>query len=190
MFPIRFWHPSFAIVALSLLGTIGSAVAQVRETSSYGTRQINSFRNEAVKDYSVDKLVQSDLRNARVRAAGGSEVTPPRRSYSDLGIGSSSASKPFSNVTSTPTVSPYLNLFREDLGGNDDLNYQTLVRPQLEQQRTNALLQRQNEELSRRVQSISAQRDYAPTGAQNQYPTGHPTMFNYHGRYYPAMKHR
>jgi hypothetical protein len=190
MFAWRYWHISFAIVALTFSNLVGSATAQELDSKSYGTREINRFRNQAVNDYSVDKLVQTDLRNARARGVSVGTGSPPSRSYGDLGIGSFSGSKPFSNVTATPTVSPYLNLFREDMGGNDDLNYQTLVRPQLEQQRTNALLQRQNQELSRRVQTISAQRDFAPTGAQNQYPTGHPTVFNYHGRYYPAMRHR
>ena len=81
-----------------------------------------------------------------------------------------------------------MNLFREDFDGGGDLNYQTLVRPQLNQLQLNQQFQNQNTELNRRVQSISAQRDYAnPAGSESMYPTGHPTAFGYHGRYYPAL---
>ena len=98
------------------------------------------------------------------------------------------ASKPFSSVSSSPTVSPYLNLFRDDLDGSGDFNYQTLVRPQLNQLQLNQQFQNQNVELNRRVQAISAQRNYAnPAGSEQIYPTGHPTAFGYHGRYYPAL---
>jgi hypothetical protein len=174
-----------------ILGTGCWSWAQTRDTGSYSDRELSRFRNEAVREYSVDKMISSDLRSARARGVTGGVGNAVSRNYSsDLGIGSSGGAKPFSSVSPTPTVSPYLNLFREDLGGNDDLNYQTLVRPQIEQQRTNAMLQRQNEELARRVQSISAQRDFTPGGAENQYPTGHPTQFNYHGRYYPSMRRR
>jgi hypothetical protein len=84
-----------------------------------------------------------------------------------------------------------MNLFREDLDGSSDFNYQTLVRPQLQQLQTNQQFQNQNQDLYRRVQSISAQSDYKnPAGAENQYPTGHQTTFGYHGRYYPGMNVR
>jgi hypothetical protein len=189
MFARLSWQ--FSIVVLSLFSAIAPAVAQVKDAGGNAAQDRKRIRNQDIGNYSVNEIIRADLRSGQARGLGGRATSSiPRRSYSDMGIRSSSSSKPFSTVSPTPTVSPYLNLFREDLGGNDDLNYQTLVRPQLEQQRTNALLQRQNEELSRRVQSISAQRDYNPGGAQNQYPTGHPTVFNYHGRYYPSAARR
>ena len=81
-----------------------------------------------------------------------------------------------------------MNLFRDDLDGSGDFNYQTLVRPQLNQLQLNQQFQNQNSELNSRVQSISAQRDYAnPAGSETIYPTGHTTTFGYHGRYYPGM---
>ena len=81
-----------------------------------------------------------------------------------------------------------MNLFRDDLDGSGDFNYQTLVRPQLNQLQLNQQFQNQNSELNRKVQSISAQRDYAnPAGSESMYPTGHPTAFGYHGRYFPAL---
>jgi hypothetical protein len=102
--------------------------------------------------------------------------------------GASRASKPFSSVGSSPTVSPYLNLFRDDFDGGGDFNYQTLVRPQFQQLATNQQFQRQNLEISQRVQQISAQGAFQnPAGSEQQYPTGHSTAFGYYGRYYPGM---
>jgi hypothetical protein len=104
-----------------------------------------------------------------------------------LGVGASTTNKPFNSYSPAPTVSPYLNLFREDLAGNDDLNYNTLVRPMLQQQQFNQQVQRQSLELERRLQSFAAQSDFNPQGSEQQLPTGHQTVFRYYGRYYPAM---
>jgi hypothetical protein len=45
------------------------------------------------------------------------------------------AAKPFANYSAPPTVSPYLNMFRTNLSGAPADNYNTWVRPQLEQNR-------------------------------------------------------
>jgi hypothetical protein len=77
-------------------------------------------------------------------------------------------------------------LFREDFDGNSDLNYNTLVRPMLQQQQFNEQMQRQSIEIAKRLQSLAAQADFNPQGSESQYPTGHKTVFNYLGHYYPA----
>jgi hypothetical protein len=105
-----------------------------------------------------------------------------------LGTGSSLARKPFSSYAAAPTVSPYLNLFREDLRGQSAFNYSTLVRPALQQQQLNQQLQRQSQDLSRRLQSIAAQADFNPQGSKDQYPTGHQTVFMYYGHYFPQTR--
>jgi hypothetical protein len=97
-------------------------------------------------------------------------------------------SKPFSSYSPAPTVSPYLNLFRQDLSGNSDFNYQTLVKPMLQQQQFNQQSQRQAYEMARRVQSIAAQGHYNMQGSKDQFPTGHQTAFQYYGRYYPGFQ--
>jgi hypothetical protein len=107
-----------------------------------------------------------------------------------LGVGGSQANKPFSAYSPTPTVSPYLNLFREDIEGGGDLNYNTLVRPMLQQQQFNQQVQRQNIDISRRLQSMAAQSDFNPEGSRQQYPTGHQTVYRYYGRFYPTMNAR
>jgi hypothetical protein len=114
---------------------------------------------------------------------------PSAASRAPSSIGdSTSGSKPFSSYSSPPTVSPYMNLFRVDLNGNNNFNYSTLVRPQLQQQQMNQQLERQNLQNSRRIQSIAAQADYNPQGAKDMYPTGHQTAFSYMGHYYPTTR--
>jgi hypothetical protein len=92
-----------------------------------------------------------------------------------------------------PTVSPYLNLFRENRGVIP--NYQSLVRPQLQQQATN---QYQAQQLQKQAQSLrelqAAQLDFeqnvqagviAPTGKSAWFarPGGRSTYLNT-SRYY------
>lgn len=104
-------------------------------------------------------------------------------SYAGYGV-NTQPTKPFSSYNTPPTVSPYMNLFRVDLAGNNNLNYSTLVKPQIQQQQLNQQIERQNLQNSRRIQSIAAQADYNPQGSKDEYPTGHQTVFNYTGHYY------
>jgi hypothetical protein len=120
---------------------------------------------------------------------GGGTVSRPAASF---GAGSGTGGvKPFTGVSTRPTVSPYLNLFREDLDGFSDFNYQTLVRPQLQQQEINQNLQRQQQELNANVQALAAKPAFNAQGSESQYPTGHMTSFRNHSHYYPTMgRHR
>ena len=104
--------------------------------------------------------------------------------------------KPFGNYTPPPTISPYMNLYREGVTGID--NYNALVRPVIEQQQRNQQTQR---ELSRLQQSTRAQTSnlqrlnqqtnpyqravpgYGSAGQQSQRPAGY---MNYH-QYYPGF---
>ena len=102
--------------------------------------------------------------------------------------------KPFTNAQPRSTVSPYLNLFTENLNDNSD-NYSALVRPMLNQQRRNQQfqragqqLQRQNQALNARFQQLSAQPAYAIQGNANIFTTGHSTLFNNTSHYYPARR--
>jgi hypothetical protein len=86
-----------------------------------------------------------------------------------------------------PAVSPYLNLVRRDSFGGV-ANYQTLVRPQLEQ-REFALIQ--EAELSRLNQELSVQQRTLNTigqqRAQRVFSTGHRTRFMNLEGYYPGF---
>ena len=108
-----------------------------------------------------------------------------------VGAGIGSGKKPFASVSSRPTVSPYLSLFADTLSDGVLPNYTTFTRPQLQQQRFNDQMQRQNMEMERRVQAISAKPAFQnPRGSETQAPTGHPAMFSYTGSYYPANMQR
>lgn len=189
MNPSRF----VAICAAVLSFAVGNmAIAQIghfaplSNTGGYANDELRSiYRTGIGTGYSgseLNRITQNSLRahtpNVGQSAAG----------RINLGAtGSAGANKPFNNFSPAPTVSPYLNLFREDSNGNDDFNYNTLVRPMLEQQRINDQLQRQSYDVQRRLQSIAAQADFNPQGDPNQAPTGHQTVFQYHGHYYPQM---
>ena len=62
---------------------------------------------------------------------------PPERFTANAGDRFTSQPRPFGGIRRKPTVSPYLNLFRDEI--NDTAaNYQSYVRPQLEEQRADA----------------------------------------------------
>jgi hypothetical protein len=104
-----------------------------------------------------------------------------------FGVGMSRGKKPFSSVSSRPTVSPYMSMFADTLNDSVLPSYTTFTRPQLNQQRFNDQMQRQNLEMERRVQSISARSAFVnPRGSETQAPTGHGAMFSNTGRFYPG----
>jgi hypothetical protein len=72
--------------------------------------------------------------------------------------------KPFQGTSTGPTVSPYLNLFRDERGATDDVpSYYTYVRPQLEQQASFQQQQRDIQQLQRQVQGAAY---YRPANSQ------------------------
>ena len=137
-------------------------------------------------------LNQMALKNAQqsLQQSYAPPVGMPGAGRIGLGLGTSySGSKPFSGFSQGPAVSPYLNLFRTDSnGGVNPLNYQTLVAPQLRQQQLNQQQQSQNQQTTTRLQAISAQADYNVQGSKEEYPTGHQTVFQYTGHYYPQQR--
>jgi hypothetical protein len=169
-------------------------VTKPRSTNSGFTRNElrNIYQQDIGQGFTSQSLNSIALRNAQARVGYVGQTTPgtsgAARSSSISSLAPGRSAKPFNSVSSSPTVSPYMNLFREDLDGNSDLNYQTLVRPQFQQMQQNQQFERQNMELNYKVQSISAQSAFQnPAGSENVYPTGHQTAFGYYGRYYPTM---
>jgi hypothetical protein len=155
-------------------------------TEGYASRELRSiYRSGIGTGFSGAELNRNTQASLRAQVPSVGQAGNPRV---NLGAaGRASVGRPFDNFNPAPTVSPYLNLFREDLSGNDDFNYNTLVRPMLEQQRVNDQLQRQSYEIQRRLQAIAAQPDFSPQGNPNQAPTGHQTVFQYHSHFYPQM---
>jgi hypothetical protein len=185
----------FGAIAFCVLGTCQATWAQL-----YTSPTVQDALNRGTTAPSVNRQLNT-LAFAQ-RNAGYGGLTSPINSAlpgigayggSRIGLGATTptrSSKPFSSYSSAPTVSPYLNLFRTDLSGGGNFNYSTLVQPQLQQQQVNQQLERQAIQANRRIQSIAAQADYNPQGAKDQYPTGHQTVFNYTGRYYPVPQVR
>ncbi|TWT85243.1 hypothetical protein Pla123a_00500 [Posidoniimonas polymericola] len=94
-------------------------------------------------------------------------------------------SKPYAGGAADPTISPYLNLFREE--PEDSLpNYYTFVRPQQNQIETNRSQQRQLQGLQRQVQRTSYQ---APANAGGGIPaTGFRARFGDTGQFYSGWR--
>jgi hypothetical protein len=160
-------------------------------TGGYAASELRSIYRSAVgTNYSVDTLNRNTIARGVARVPNVGQASAPG-SRLDTGLGNyGRANRPFEGFSPAPTISPYLNLFREDLDGQSDLNYQTLVRPQLQQQATNERLQRETLDLNRRLQSMAAQPDFNPAGSQSMPATGHQTVFMYHGHYYPQLQQR
>jgi hypothetical protein len=79
--------------------------------------------------------------------------------------------KPFQGTTTTPTVSPYLNLFRDERQNTEAVPaYYSFVRPQMEQQASAATQQREIEQLRRQVQGQPLRTTVVPgNGIQARY---------------------
>lgn len=89
-------------------------------------------------------------------------------------------------IYNRPTVSPYLNLLRPQ-GGVAIPNYQSLVRPMLDQERINQQQGRQLQQLQKRIyQGPSSQSSAgAPIGIRS---TGHTTGFMNYSAYFPQLQ--
>lgn len=174
-------HQAFVIglVALGAMALNDSVYAQ-----GATSQLLRNIQTQSVGvGFSVDSINRQTLNQDRARI--------PATLGTSINQGGGARSKPFTNAQSRPTVSPYLNLFNEGFSDGAD-NYNTLVRPQINQQRTNAQFRRQNEQLRRqeqavnsRFQALSARPAFTPTGNQNILTTGHRTFYNNTSHYYP-----
>jgi hypothetical protein len=86
----------------------------------------------------------------------------------------------------SPSVSPYLNLLNNNSSGTAT-PYQSLVRPQLEQQRVN---QQQSRSIQGLQQNLQAQARANAGGAGIERGTGHPSVFMDYLHYYPGLNQR
>lgn len=184
----------FVIALVWGVAAVDRAAAQVRgENNIFGSPSVdyyvNRVRNRDVPNFGLRAQVQRDIN--RGRPAGGSTYRPTFLQGGGTG-GRSSApvEKPFSNASHRPTVSPYLNLLREDLTDELTPNYHTLVRPQLEQIRFQQNQQRRNETVYRQLQQIQARTAFSPQGSEMMMPTGHVTTFQNLSTYYPGFAAR
>ncbi len=85
-----------------------------------------------------------------------------------------------------PSVSPYMNLLNNNIANNIATNYQSLVRPQLEQQNFNAKSSSAIRSLQRGAGS--AQRNLSSSeGNQKMRRTGHHAERDSYSHYYPGL---
>ncbi len=95
---------------------------------------------------------------------------------------SASAQSPMSYEPQSPTVSPWLGLWRQNTGALD--NYHTFVQPQMELNRT---LQMQNSALTRQAAGLQSLHNeiMQPQGNQSgMMPTGQGSTFMNYSHYY------
>ena len=91
--------------------------------------------------------------------------------------------KPFTDIQRTPTISPYLNLTRDD-DFNGLPNYFALVRPQLQQEEINRRQQRSIYSLNNDVRMIESRFAIPPQGDPGIRPTGHAVYFMNYSHYF------
>ena len=91
--------------------------------------------------------------------------------------------KPFGGRVADPTLSPYLNLYREEDSATLP-NYHMFVRPQLRQQETNRRQQRELSNIQNRLQTVT----YGTNGPSSAGApaTGHSTRYFNTSRYFPS----
>lgn len=198
---MRSLSPAAFALAASLAGFATQADAQSGSASSTFLRTIQAQDrgpartieglNNNVLASSRAQVPRTGVNNFLIQSSTATSGTGNSSSLTSFApSGPARSSKPFANATRGSTISPYLNLFRDDAGFGGVDNYNTLVRPQLEQQRVNQQLQRQTQALNRRVQQISAQGAFQTRGSEQIMATGHTTGFRYYSHYYPAFNRR
>ena len=175
---------------------LGNASAAAQEGDIYSSPSvdyyINRTRNQDMPNVGLRGTIGRDLNVSGTSGAGaGVNFQPTFLQGGGFGGEAGAAiEKPFSHASHRPTVSPYLNLLREDLTDETIPNYHTLVRPQLEQIQFQQSQQRQNDLVYRQLQQIQAQAGFNPQGSQVMLPTGHVTTYQFLGSYYPALASR
>src|SRR3954454_10864846 len=128
--------------------------------NGYGIRGAGGLRANSI-------MGSGGLRGDSILGSGGlysnsggtAAAAANQRTFGGFGTGPTGTGgkrKPFSSYAPQPTVSPYLNLFRTDLGSSSGgLNYSTLVEPHLRQQAVNQSLGNQSAQQNRRLSSIA-----------------------------------
>jgi len=166
-------------VAAFFLGTFSPEAFAQSGTKGFGSTAASNFvnRNSASR-FSTQRLT-GDLRNQSVRAVGVPGVNQKNflsNSSSPLGR----KSKPFAGFSRGPSVSPYLALSAPRASAVD---FQTIIRPQQQQNRANRRQQHQAAQQHRRLNQMAAKAPFSTTGDANRAPTGHAAVFQSLGSY-------
>ena len=92
-------------------------------------------------------------------------------------------------ILNRPTVSPYLNLTRRETEFSSP-NYQTLVRPALEQRERESQQSSAMRQLQSQVVNMQGQMALSQQRQRGQFSSGHPTRFFTYLHYYPQLNRR
>lgn len=167
------------LFAVAILGSllVSQADAQGVRPDPYASRLLmgaESYTWEAVRGQGQ----QANAAARQVTPYGGgataAALSPIQRPARPAATGiRRPATKPFNTIVQTPTLSPYLNLYREE-AEDAAPNYHTFVRPMQRQQETNRRQINQLQQLQQQVRQAS----YAPpasggSGAARYGDTGH-----------------
>jgi hypothetical protein len=183
---------AIAMLAGAGLALVAPAPASAQDEDIYRSPSVDFYINRVRGQDRVNVSLQNQIsRDVNSRPGGGISYQPGFLQGGGGGGGPAAAiNKPFSNASHRPTVSPYLNLLRDELSDETIPNYHTLVRPQMEQIQFQQTQQRQNDLVYRQLQQIQAQAGFNPQGSEVMLPTGHSTTFQYYGSYYPMPGRR
>jgi len=159
------------------VGSVAIGLLTLATSSASGQGQRAPTARRAPTVSSVDQVI------SRSKTTGGERFGSARIPS----IARPSTQKPFSNIQPRSTVSPYLNLTLDEAAGGVAVpTYQSIVRPQLEQQRFNQQQQRQVSQLQSQLNSLHNAGGVPITGSRQVRPTGHSTGFmnmsHYFGR--------
>lgn len=175
---------SLALTTTSLFAQLGSTAGGA------ASRELSQIRNQSVGNaFTTAQINRQTLVNSRANvpwSTGLNQSLFVSQSFDSGGL----SSKPFGNITQSPTVSPYLGLFNNSLSDSVLPNYNQFVQPRLQQQQFMRNQSRQTQEMNFRVQQISAQSAYEVNGSEFQIPTGHQVGFMYYSHFYPSNNRR
>jgi hypothetical protein len=145
----------FTLRSLALIfGTLAAMTASLESASAQGTPITTQTRN-ALSFYGSGTAMNtlSEMpRRSPIQPASGGQL--------------SHSGKPFQTASTGPTISPYLNLFRDERENDSAVpSYYSFVRPQLEQQAANQQQQREIQQLRHQVQAGPQSRTATLPGA-------------------------
>ncbi len=150
-----------------------SAARQVVYVAAGNEPQITSQARQAIGYYGGGAALAtlSQMPRRPTVLSGGSPSAPR-------------AGKPFQTITRDPTVSPYLNLYRDETNSEAAPNYFSFVRPQLDQIETNRRQMRELQQISRKMQNTSPAMGGPATQPMGASPSGRVAHFMDTGQYY------
>ncbi len=163
------------------------AVGQGYTIADTNRLSLNNIRPLQVQNLAGTPLSGGALRPVSAAANNQAVAAPSQRARVGGAAGfTAPVNKPFTNISRRPTVSPYLLLFNDDDGTNENnLNYQTLVRPMLQQEAFNEQVNRDQLRINQQLSALAGQNAFQTQGSQQLAPTGHAAVFNNTMNFFP-----